>query len=300
MFPLLLQILGLVLLIAGLVVGYAVWVRPRESRTSLAGRGLLLLLVLTLMGGLIGSPFWWADLEQSFAWDTPPLASRMLASAGWAFAVTCFLALQRPVRRRLRLVLILLFVYLFPLALAILLFHLERFDPAAPITYAFFLIVITMVVTTGIYLYRQPGILPDDAAGDEPTRPAARAWLAGTAAASGLWGLALMITDQGPSPLIWVWPGDLLSSRLIGVMLLAIAAGALYSRRWADPARVMLAVLLVYGLGLAFASLWSAFTGQPVRPAYLAAFAIVGLGSAALLLFDRPRQAQTPVIERVE
>ena len=94
---------------------------------------------------------------------------------------------------------------------------------------------------------------------------------------SGLWGLALFVTDQGGNPLIWVWPGDLLTSRLIGVMLLAIAAGALYCRRFRDPAHVMLAILSVYSLGLALSSMWNAFMGLPIRLAYLVVFGILGL-----------------------
>jgi len=59
----------------------------------------------------------------------------MLAAAGWSFALVCWLALERPSLPRLRLVVIMLFVYLTPLAVAILLFHLSRFDWMAPITY---------------------------------------------------------------------------------------------------------------------------------------------------------------------
>ena len=38
------------------------------------------------------------------------------------------------------------------------------------------------------------------------------------------------VTDSGPVPFVWVWPGDLLTSRLIGVMLLTIAVGAATSQ----------------------------------------------------------------------
>ena len=49
--------------------------------------------------------------------------------------------LHRPVPRRMRLVMLMLAVYLAPLPTAPL-FHLDRFDPAAPITYAFFALVL--------------------------------------------------------------------------------------------------------------------------------------------------------------
>jgi hypothetical protein len=287
-----LQILSLVFLLSGLVIGYLLWVRPHENRLDMQGRGLLLLVVLTLMGGFVGSPFWWTNQEQSFSWTLPPLASRMLASAGWSFVVVCFLALRHPTFHRLRLVLILLFVYLAPLALAIFLFHLDRFDPQAPITYAFFAIVFILVGSSAWYLYRQPVILAEDQTSRERSSPLTHHWLTGTAIVTGLWGTALFVTDQGPLPFIWVWPGDLLTSRLISVMLLAIAVGALYSRRSSDPARIMLAMLAIYSLGLALSSLWNAFFGLPVRPAYLVVFGIIGVGSLALLIIERKRHTR--------
>ena len=81
---LLFQIIGLALLLAGLAVGYGRWIKPHAAVLDWQGRGLLLLVVLTLAGGFIGSPFWWIDDARSFSWDLPPLASRMLASASFA------------------------------------------------------------------------------------------------------------------------------------------------------------------------------------------------------------------------
>ena len=281
------QIAGLILLIAGLGGGYWRWIKPYQASLTWQGKGLLLLVILTLMGGFIGSPFWWLDDSRSFSWDLPPLASRMLASAGWAFVVVCFLALQRPTFRRLRLVLILLLVYLLPLAVAIVLFHLDRFDPSAPITYAFFTIVILMVITTTGYLLWQPPVITDDARDQVPASQGVRYWLVIVAVICGLWGGALFVTDRGPSPLIWVWVGDLLSSRLIGVMLLAIAAGAITSFRWADAGRLMMIVTLTYGIGLVLASLWNIGGGKPVPFSYLGVFGGIALISAILLNMDK-------------
>lgn len=283
----LIQLSGLLLLIAGLAAGYWHWIRPRRHTLTIAAQGLLLLTILTLMGGFIGSPFWWADEIRSFSWDTPPLASRMLASAGWSFVVVCYLALQKPTRQRLRLVLLLLFVYLFPLTIAILLFHLDRFDFSAPITYAFFAIVLLMVISTGGYLWRQPTILSSQPADTEPSRRWMRRWLLITASLTGLWGVALFITDSGPVATIWVWSGDLLSSRLIGVMLLAIATGLLYSFRWRDVSRVMLLTLITYGMGLSMASLWNLWLDKPVPLSYLVVFGTVTVLSLGVLAVDR-------------
>ena len=99
----------------------------------------------------------------------------------------------------------------------------------------------------------------------------------------GLWGIGLFITDSGPSTLFWVWRGDLLSSRLISVMLLTIAVGAAYSFRLADVAQLMLMTIVVYGLGLAFASLWNGLAGKPIPLVYLSVFGILAVISALLL-----------------
>lgn len=276
-----LQLLGLLFLFIGVAAGYVIWVKPHQAQLGWPGRGLLLLLILTFMGGFIGSPFWWADVPQSFSWDLPPLASRMLASAGWAFAIATFFALQKPLYGRVRLVLLSLLVYLAPLAIAIILFHLDRFDWAAPITPFFFFLVVGMILTTLFYLWRQPAILPP--ATVHPPSALVSNWLLGVAVLCGLWGLALFATDQGGSTLIWVWPGDLLSSRLIGVMLFTIAAGSVYGRAETEVARPVLAMIAVYGVGLALASAWNMWLGKPVPFSYLVVFGLLGIISAGLL-----------------
>ncbi len=278
------QFLGLALLCGGIWLGYRAWIRPHLPALDWPGRGLLFLVLLTFMGGFIGSPFWWADEPRAFSWDLPPLAGRMLAAAGWAFAVGSLLVLRRPTRSRARLIVLLLAVYLAPLVAAIFAFHLNRFDFAAPITYMFFLIAASMTAASLRVLFRPPAFLPDSAPDLAPAPSPARGWLALTALVTGLWGLALFAADNGPSALVWAWPGDLLSSRLIGVMLLAIAAGSAWGLRRAGTARLMLAVLLTYGIGLVLAGLWSLLPGKPVPLGYVVVFGVFGVGSAALLL----------------
>src|ERR687890_163461 len=136
---------GLLVALLGLAAcGYRHWIRPR--RVGIHGKGMLLLSVLTLVGGLLGSTGWWIDDPRSFSWDLPPLASRMLASAGWVFGVATLAPLHGPVPRRTRLVMLMLAIYLAPLLVSAPLFHLDRFDPTAPITYVFFALVLTMTV----------------------------------------------------------------------------------------------------------------------------------------------------------
>jgi hypothetical protein len=91
--------------------------------------------------------------------------------------------------------------------------------------------------------------------------------------------------------LVWAWRGDVLTSRLIAVMLLAIAAGAVTARRYQDTARMMLAMTTTYGVGLAVAALWNGLAGRPIPMGYVAVFGVIGLGSIALLLMA-PRQGR--------
>jgi len=274
-----LQGLGLVLLVGGVAFGYRRWIAPYAGLT-LEQRGLLLLILLTSVGGSIGAVFWWFDERRSFAWDLPPLASRLLAVAGWAFATVSIYTLQHPLQRRLRLSLWLLVVYLAPLALAILFFHLQRFDFAAPLTYAFFIIVGGMVLATLWYLGRALSILATEPPDPAPVIAWQTLWLISMTVVLGVWGLALFITDAGFSNLIWVWPGDLLTSRLIGVMLLTLAVGAAYSARYLIARPGVWAMLTIYGLGAALAAVWNTLANKPVPIAYLVAFGIVGVVSA--------------------
>ena len=274
------QILGLLVFFAVIAGAYWRWVRPHNI--NLETKGALLLIIGTMVGGLVGSTGWWFDVPQAFSWDLPPLASRMLAAAGWSFGAATFMTLQSPTMSRIRLVLLMLAVYLIPLAAAIVLFHLNRFDPNAPITYAFFIIVRGLVIQTLWYLVRCPLVLTESNSILPPAQPI-RLWLMIVALVTALWGVALFVTDSGPINLIWVWPGDLLSSRLIAVMLLTVTTAALYSLNNADVARVTLVVMIVYGFGAALANLWSITAGKPVQPLYALVFAVIGLVSLVML-----------------
>ena len=216
----------------------------------------------------------------------------MLAAAAWSFGVVSFLALQRPVYHRIRLALLMLLVYFVPLVIAILLFHLDRFDFAAPITYAFFMIVGVMTVLTLWYLFRQPQLAPEQAQDSAPADALSRSWFLVVAVAMALWGAALFITDNGASDLIWVWPGDLLSSRLISVMLLSIAVGANYSMHRADTTRIMLWIVVVYGAGVAVANLWNALSSKSIKGSYTLVFALMAIVSAAMLFMNRQTRAE--------
>jgi hypothetical protein len=49
----------------------------------------------------------------------------------------------------------------------------------------------------------------------------------------------------------------------------------------------MLGVIGVYGFGIMLANLWNIFANKPVNPTYVAAFGIIFLVSAALLLVEK-------------
>jgi hypothetical protein len=211
----------------------------------------------------------------------------MLASAGWAFAVASILTLRRPSQDRLKVHLVMLAVYIAPLAAAIVALHLDRFDADEPVVWGFFPLVVLMTGSCLYFLFKTP---PAPIQGDTtPPLPATRAWLATLVIVTALWGLALFITDDGFSDDIWAWPGDLLTSELIGVMLLTLAAGAAWSLHSREAALIILATAATYGVGVAAANVWSSFQDKPVRESYVFAFALIALGSLAMLALEGRR-----------
>lgn len=264
-----------------LLVGYIRWISPRTT-LSASARLALSVILLTLVGGLLGGVFWWVDEPGSFSWDLPPLVGRMLAAAAWAFALVCFMALENPTRSSTRLVLWMLFIYLAPIAVAAVAFHLDRFNPAAFITYGFFGTVVLLTTASTFFLLAPPHDITDKdstSPAADPIKPLVKLWLTFVATITGLWGVCLFVTDIGATKLIWTWPGDLLSSRLIAVMLFTICGGALLSLKSKAEARMMLAVTAVYGAGVTIAGLWNVTVGKPLPIAYIAVFSLLCGGS---------------------
>jgi hypothetical protein len=281
--------LAMLILLCCIIVGARIWIDPLRPPPPRDGRMAMTLLILPFAGGLIGSFSWWLDVAGGFAWDLPPLAGRMLGSAGWSFALAAFLALQRPTLPRLRLVLWMLFVYLAPLAIALVILHLDRIDPSAPITYPFFAVVALLTIGSGWFLWRRTRVLAaDQEPEDGRPSPVLRGWLWVVAVVTGAWAVALGITDSGPIPEVWSWPGDPLSSRLIAAMLVTVAICSAWATRHADAARVMAGVGAIYGIGLLVASAQTILGPRSVYAddgpvAYALTFAVVGLGSLLML-----------------
>jgi hypothetical protein len=268
---------AVIVLLAAMAAAFARWGQdPGEGRGSPVGR---FVLIATAVGGLIGAPFWWLDLQPSFAWDLPPLASRMLGVAALAFGVTGIAVLEHPSAARERLFYMLILIYLVPLALAAVTLHLDRFDFARPVTYGFFAVVIVLCAGSALELSRGRRV---DAARPMPGTTV-QGWMLVAGLVLAIWGAALFLIPTTPYPLVFNWPQDELSSRLIAAMLMTIAVAFFQSRRDAGLARLALLFAGVYGVGVVAAGLMNAVGGKPVPLLYVTGFAIVGLASLGLL-----------------
>lgn len=239
-------------------------------------------LIATTVGGLIGAVFWWLDTEGSFAWNLPPLASRMLGAAATAFGIAGLFVLERPTAAHARLHSMMTAVYLAPLALAIVAFHLDRFDLSAPISWGFFAIVIMLIVTGLAGTFTTSGLAPAT-----PLDGIGGPWLFIAGAVLGIWSLALFAIPAAPYPPIFIWPSDALTSRLIAAMLMTLAIVFLVARkdRTLSPQAYLFGA--VYGFGVAIAVLINVVRDLPWPAAYLFALGAVGLISAALLIAGR-------------
>ena len=282
-----LQLLGPGLLVAGVAMVWIYNARRGLDLSPVRAKAFLLLAALAIVGGFVGATAWWIDHPASFSWDLPPLASRLLAAAAFAFGVSGFMVLRKPTAAHVRYYALMIAVYLGPLALAIVLVHRDRFDFALPITRAFFAIVVPMTLVS-LWLALRPVSLATaaDAPSGEPDMRV-KALLALVIAVFGPWAVALFALDAGPSPLVWVWPGDLLTSRLIAVMPLTLALTALVSWRSAVLAMTTLVLVAVYGLGGAAAGLMNAVAGKKVPLLYVMAFGAFGLAAAWRLVATR-------------
>jgi len=278
-------VLALMLLTCGVCIGWRRWVWPSRGQLDHQATGMLALAILAVVGGAIGSPFWWRDDPNSFSWMLPPLAARLLGAAGAAFALTGCYALEHRSERLVRAYIALLAVYLTPLVIVILMFHLDRFNWHAPITYAFFAISGGMALAAIWHLGRGTTLGANVAAAAEQTvPPMVRCWLWVVAIGVGLWGISLFVYPTFPWPELFIWPQDELSSRLIAAMLLTLATAAVLGLQSTDRARMSLWMFTAYGTGAAAACLWTAIGGKPVPASYTGAFSGLALGSIFCLL----------------
>ncbi|MFI0845420.1 hypothetical protein [Mesorhizobium sp. IMUNJ 23232] len=282
--------IAVILLLIALTLGFRRW-GGADLGPSGSGAVARFVLVSTAVGGIVGAPFWWLDLTPSFAWDLPPVASRMLAAAAFAFGLAGIVVLDRPSEARTRLYLTLIPIYLVPLAVAVVLLHLDRFDFTAPVTYGFFAVVVVLSVGSLLTLSRSAG----SGSGGAPSGPIS-AWLLIAGIVLGIWGLALFAAPSTNYPLVFNWAKDPLSSRLIAAMLFTIAAAFLLSRGDAGRARLSLVFAGAYGAGVVAACLMNKAAGLPMPPLYAGGFAVLTVVSLLLLLVtDGGRAERAPV-----
>jgi hypothetical protein len=284
------QLAAFILSPLGWAWAYWKWVRPHRALGPQT-QGLLMLLALTFMGGFWGPFFWWFPQLGVFGWKLPLLASRMLSGAGWAFALVTFAALRSPTPSRVRFALIWIAVYVWPIAVIAPLAHLDRFDFSKAVVIPFFVIVAGLAIASAWFLANQAWRLPARDRETSPAHPVVEGWLGIVAIVMAPWSMALLAIDKGFADAIWVWPGDALTTRLIGVMLLTIAVGAWIARGSADLSRVMLGALAVYGITAVTANLVNAFAARPYKIVYVVVFAALALGSIGLLLTTARAQA---------
>ena len=278
-------ILAMVLLAGSITLGYVLWIKPIEGRLDARSKAALAFILLTLFGAFWGALPWWLDERATFSWDLPPLASRMLGAAAFAFVVAGLHTLIRPTNDKLRLMLYMIAVYLVPLAIAILAFHLDRFDFSEPVVWGFFSLVVLMCGASLYFLLDPPSVGLEDATTAGTAQGLFNVWFAAVAGVTILWGMALFLTDDGFSNEVWAWPEDLLSSRLIGAMLLTMAVIALYAIVRPSTTTMALSVIATYGLAGALANVWQDFIDKPVKNDYVIVLGAMGLISLTLLLW---------------
>jgi hypothetical protein len=228
-----------------------------------------LLAAATAVGGLVGAPFWWLDLPASFAWDLPFFASRMLAAAALAFGAGGIVALERRSRQAVSAYLWLTVVYLAPLAAAIVVLHLDRFDFAQPVTWGFF--TIALGLPASILALARPSLAWPERDG----KPGA-AVLAMTIAGMVLllWGLAMFAWPAAPVRAAFAWPGDPLTSRLIAAMLFTLGLAMAWAARDRAMTGFVAAFGGVYGLGVGAATGLQMLAGRPAPLLYAAVIVV--------------------------
>ncbi len=257
--------------LAALLMIVAGFLAHRRWRRAEVGGGFArLVLIVVTVGAILGAPMWWLGLPSAFPWILPPLAGRLLAAASIAFAVLGIAVLERPSPARVGLHALAVEVYLAPLVVVIVLRHLDRFDWARPVTWAFFAIAGFLVIGAAPLVGRL-GV-----ARTAPDRPE-MILLAASGAVLAVFATALFVVPAAPWPSLFAWAGDPLSSRLLAVMPATLAAtflAAARDRRLVGDAGLL---ALVYGLGVAAAVAVNAFAGKPVPLAYVGLFALAAL-----------------------
>jgi hypothetical protein len=155
--------------------------------------------------------------------------------------------------------------------------------------YTFFAVAVGLTVASVWHLARGTARQLADTSG-RPATATVAGFLTTVAIITGLWGVAPIVMPAGPVPMIWTWPADALSSRLIGTMLLTLGVMCISARRDADLSALALAVLAHYGFGVVLAGLMNAQAGKTLSLAYMAVLGSIAAVAILLRLIPvRPR-----------
>jgi hypothetical protein len=158
-----------------------------------------------------------------------------------------------------------LWVYLAPLTLAILTQHLDRFDFSREVTVAFFAIVTFLLVASSFALLALPRKVPET---DLRLNSLSSWTLRLIGGVAGFWAVALFLKPDGPWPLIWPWPSDPLTTRLIASMFLSISVGAIAARANHQLGRTVFWATMAYGVGVVIAGFAHVMTDEPTSVGY--------------------------------
>ena len=250
------------------------WLLMRRSagRFEASQRRAHRAVALATAGALVGAPFWWFAIPNSFAWTLPPLAFRFLGAAALAFAATGLTVLWRHSPARLRLYLGMVALYLAAVVGAVLVLHRDRLDWSTPIAWAFLATAGGLTLAATLAMLRAPDLRRGRAPG-----AAERAVWSGFALLFAVWALALYAWPAGPWPALWLWAQDPLSARLIAVMPATLALMGTMARNRNELGRPAAIGYATYGFWVAVACLWHAAAGRPLPWLYLSA---LGLASA--------------------
>jgi hypothetical protein len=158
-------------------------------------------------------------------WALAPYNLRFLGALYTAALVAAFLQARHGGWAPARIVTTMIFVFT-AVVTALSFVHLDRFDPARPEVWIWFVLYVGVCVNAGAHLvhYRR---LP--AVAGPPSRPA-RAALLAQAIVLGAYGLALLVATDAAARL-WPWKIDAFHAQLYSVTFLTPAAGALALRR---------------------------------------------------------------------
>lgn len=239
-------------------------------------------IITMTFGGLLYAPFWWFDVDSSFAWDLPPVGSRLLAASGLAFGIAGLATMIWPSPRRLRLLLVMIAVGLGSIFVVTMLFHLRSFNFDRISSWVFVVATGGLAVLAGTELLRSysgsPGLRTKRFG-----NPLLPLWLVLVGITMVGWSLALFLAPDTLFPAVFLWPDDARTSRLVAAMLLAVGISALLAMNDVGSGRLALLFAGVFGVGVVGAISLNSASSFSTPMLYIVAIGGIGMVSLAFL-----------------